>query len=85
MPQWERAQVDDLLCGGCSGTIRRGQPILVYVLPTRKKIRCQSCAGEPVPQNLSALQDQEPSFQPMVKAAVIVLPFDYKKRAGGDA
>lgn len=85
MRVWVRA-VNDTLCGNCRRRIIEGEPILELSLPeiTRRPIRCQKCAGEPVP-DLPYRTAQAP-IEPTMKMRHISggLPLDFKKAAGRD-
>lgn len=79
-------------CGSCGGTIDRGAPMLsIEVLAdgyalSAPKLRCPTCAGEPVPCELPDLPVHvsiEPTPLTRLGALVSSLPFDYKQAQAG--
>jgi hypothetical protein len=84
---WTRA-VRSRLCGRCSTLIGKGEPLFVLTIAagvyalTDPKIRCQSCAGEPVPEDLPPLVARVPA-EPMAFTKVGALAFDFKMAVAG--
>lgn len=62
MRQWLRATRDNQHCGYCQAEILRGAPLLEITMTSigRGLIRCPSCAGVPVPDDLPPLVDPAP-------------------------
>jgi hypothetical protein len=84
MKLWERARIDRR-CGLCGEIIAVGQPMLARWIAGHgwKSIRCEHCAGEPVPE-LAPLQPLPRAvpmtpIQPML--AVASLARDWKSAA----
>jgi hypothetical protein len=57
---WRREPLGDR-CGLCGHPIDKGAVELVYRFPERKVdlVRCATCAGEPVPDDVPALQERD--------------------------
>ena len=57
MTEWVRA-ASDCLCGRCAAPIRADVPILLVIVPgvQKPRIRCQTCAVEPVPDLPAAME-----------------------------
>lgn len=49
MRRWTRAQ-RDIACGRCPALVRKGAPLYELSGPGWRKVRCEMCAGEPVPE-----------------------------------
>lgn len=58
MRTWRRATVD-LRCGRCGETIAKGDAHLVLLITAVKtpKLRCETCAGYPAPDDLPAVAE----------------------------
>jgi hypothetical protein len=87
MRTWTRAR-RARICGRCGEIIPKAAPLLeVYIeaggyslkLP---KLRCATCAGIPVPDDLPPLVERSNVITPMVPipVGVGVLPLDFKAR-----
>lgn len=51
MRQWALARINTI-CGNCPTVIQQGQPLLEISAPGWAKVRCEACAGEPVPASI---------------------------------
>lgn len=83
--RWTRAR-RQVACGHCDAVIAAGEPLLEIVGPSWRKVRCQACAGAPVPETLEA-----PAAEPVLiraKLAAIVQRVsgtrDFKHAQGND-
>ncbi len=85
MRQWQRAQLA-ALCGGCGAMVKPGDPWLLIELPgvTKRRRRCQDCAGEPVDWDALAVVQEAvaklPAFRPVYDMAEV---FDARKAQAG--
>lgn len=83
--RWTRAR-RQVACGHCDAVIAAGEPLLEIVGQSWRKVRCQVCAGQPVPETLEA-----PAAKPVLiraKLAAIVQRVsgtrDFKHAQGND-
>ncbi len=85
MRQWQRAPLA-ALCGGCGALVKQGDPWLLIELPgvTKRRRRCQDCAGEPVDWDALAVVQEPvqrlPAFSPVADMAEV---FDARKAQAG--
>lgn len=87
MRTWQRAD-RPTICGGPHDqplVIAIGEPVFVITIPGvgKPKYRCQSCAGEAVPE-LPAYVERVVPLTPLVPLRALKLPQDFKKRASGE-
>jgi hypothetical protein len=86
MRTWTRA-AGDMLCGFCPRYLRRGDPIQLQRTPGVKRafVRCATCAGEPVPDDLPSIESQT-AIAPTVNlpSGPNALPFDFKAAGAGE-
>lgn len=84
MRTWARTRLE-CRCGLCGHTIAEGSPVLVLeVLGVhRPKLRCQTCAGGPVPSELPMRSPRETGVTPLRQIAHAVA-FDYKAAQLGE-
>lgn len=89
MKTWQRATSEDEHCGSCRLAIPVGRPMLVFkfaeLSPGHRGLRrCPTCAGEPVPDDLPALEDRTlPQHQLRTRFSGDMLPIDFKSQAAG--
>ena len=82
MKRWCRASTTRWCGGFCNRLIEAGEPFLTVTLDHVKRalIRCQTCAGEPVPADIPApVPAKVLGFTP-----VGALAFDWKAAAAGE-
>lgn len=75
MRTWTRTTAMETICGGpCVRRLARGTPVLHIQLEgsTTKRIRCEQCAGEPVPADM-------PPFVESLKRAITPTPIVREK------
>jgi hypothetical protein len=90
MKAWKRAAATTPCggpCGGEGGQIEPGEPILVITIPgiDRVTFRCRRCAGDPVPDDLTAAPTRARQAAPldMTRLDALAGRFDFKKIAAG--
>jgi len=97
MRTWTRAQ-GPMLCGlNPQHQIERGDPVLLIRIEgiEKRRFRCHHCAGEPIPSDLPALEEQpvtpvtsavvhRRSVPERLSAIAGVLPLDWRQRATGE-
>lgn len=84
MRRWVRA-LSDSLCGLCSETVTRGDPVVQVTIQgvKRARWRCRNCADSPVPPDLPALLER--TLQPPLSMTNVgALAFDYKAAQAGE-
>jgi len=88
---WRRATTLTICGGPCDRTIPQGAPLLEIRIEGMDKrfLRCEHCAGEPVPADLSPLSEQTP-IKPSHKsrttplfASIGSLATDWKQKQAG--
>lgn len=86
MRTWSRSAVW-FVCGRCAQILPMGSPVLRIVVAAgaRVKLRCATCADEPVPTDLPAVVvPEEPEPAPVPVRAFAGLPLDWSQRALGE-
>jgi len=87
MRTWARAR-RARLCGRCGERIAKGAPIFEIYIEAGifsvkvPKVRCQTCAGIPVPADLAPLVEVSSAITPTVPIPTgpHVLPLDFKSQ-----
>jgi hypothetical protein len=101
MKTWMRSAAG-FLCGHCGEVLPPGSPVLrlSFHRVRRVKLRCEACADEPVPTDLSSMATRTPlvltyvdddgierpipPVKPMTKLGSAAPQFDWKQKASGD-
>lgn len=87
--RWNRAALP-VSCGLCGSEIRRGDALLEIAAASWRVVRCESCAGEPIPNDLPAEHQRDmPALRPKVglgPLANMAAKFqrDWKQKRAGD-
>ena len=85
MRTWVRARLN-IPCGHCPTVIATGEPLLEIRAPGWAKVRCATCAGEPVPASIDdvpAAQTSRVHFAERI-ASIRGLAKDFKHAQAGD-
>jgi hypothetical protein len=85
---WKRVGLHTICGGPCGRQLAPGDPVLAFrsvAWGKEEKIRCPQCAGEPMPDDIPALQSPTP-ITPTVRMPSLAesLPLDFKQRQTRD-
>lgn len=90
MRTWRRLVASTLRCGLCGKEIKVGDPYMERSKLTEttswRQLRCQACAGEPVPADLPPLAPRV-EHKPIVpvRFSADSLPLDWKQQQSGES
>ena len=86
MRVWTRAKLNTL-CGNCPTVVKQGEPLLEISAPGWCKVRCEACAGEPVPASIEDLPTDARTIGPRFAeriASISGLAKDWKHSQAGE-